>query len=112
MKYSVPFLSWLFFHEVTHVQNYRPFRLPRYARRCRGGINEYQDFTEHRRSEPFVRMALSPKVIAICKQLKVSSQWQIDQLMRQQISEAMHAGEHNTAKHRGDPQSHSYSEKS
>ena len=38
-------------------------------------------------------MALSPKVAAICKQLRIPNQWQIDQLMRQQINDALQSNE-------------------
>ena len=34
-------------------------------------------------------MALSPRMVAICKQLRIPNQWQIDQLMRQQINDAL-----------------------
>jgi len=37
------------------------------------------------------RVTLIPKLAAICRQLRIPSQWEIDQLIRQQINQALHS---------------------
>ena len=40
-----------------------------------------------------MRIVLSPKMAAIYKQLRIPNQWQIDQLMKQQINNALQSNE-------------------
>ncbi len=65
------------------------------------GMRRYKIIGRHEISEPPLQVNLMRTMIAVCRQLRIPSQWQIDQLTREQASDALQPVEDDNDNHNG-----------